>query len=652
MAAPADDRLDDAAHGPGRRVLFGVVAMGCVGSVALVVAAWGTRLAPLPDRAWADAVLRPIAADRLSTVVLYAGLAGLAVAWLRLGQVVRSGGLAVRGVLRIVGVWLLPLAVSPPLLSGDVYSYLASGVLSAHGINPYHSGVAAVPSVFDSNVSAIWQHTPTPYGPLFVLLTRGVVGLTGQHDLTAIVLMRGVIALPGLAGRGWALPILARHLGGDGPTAVWLAMANPVTLAYLTGGPHNDLLMTGCLAAGLALIVRRHPVAGYLLIAVAAAIKAPALIVLPFAIWIHSGRSTARGAVIACGALLAVFTVTTVAAGVDAGWIHAITVDATATSTLSLSTGLGTVLSRLVAADPHTLVAICRDIAALTALVVAALLWWRSRHDGRAAVRQAGVALLAVVLLAPSLYPWYFLAPLVLCAGLPLRDAVLRRLGVVILLCTVCTLPDGDGAGAPLLLAAFPICVWAVRRWCPVPPIPVRASLSPARAWGALGVFPLLTVDQLCAAPGHDEDADPGGHRAQRLQYQGHGSGSQLFPEERETGRRRHQGVRRADDGIHRGEQSGCLHGALAEQKPRWADDQDRIQGPVPKGFEPAEHELVGDQFGQHGVEPEQDPGGEGEAEPGEQPRGDDRRDHGGDHDDAEPDEQPQGGGLVERPAR
>ena len=92
--------------------------------------------------------------------------------------------------------------------------------------------------------------------------------------------------LPGLALMMWAVPHLARHLGGKPAVALWLAVLNPLVLIHLIGGVHNEMLMVGLMAAGIALVLERHHVAGIGLVAIGVAIKATAGIALPFIVWI------------------------------------------------------------------------------------------------------------------------------------------------------------------------------------------------------------------------------------------------------------------------------------------------------------------------------------------------------------------------------
>ena len=146
----------------------------------------------------------------------------------------------------------LPLAVAPPMFSRDVYSYLAQSAILARGLDPYVLGPAEALGVDDPltrSIPTIWRDTPAPYGPLFLVLGRGITALTG-NDVVLGVLAHRVLALAGLAMIVWALPRLARRCGLDAGLALWLGAANPLVLFHLVSGIHNEALMIGLMLVG------------------------------------------------------------------------------------------------------------------------------------------------------------------------------------------------------------------------------------------------------------------------------------------------------------------------------------------------------------------------------------------------------------------
>ena len=71
------------------------------------------------------------------------------------------------------GAWLVPMLLSPPLFTRDVYAYLAQGALALHGVDPYTAGPEVLSGPITDNVDGLWQTTGSPYGPLFLLLAKG-----------------------------------------------------------------------------------------------------------------------------------------------------------------------------------------------------------------------------------------------------------------------------------------------------------------------------------------------------------------------------------------------------------------------------------------------------------------------------------------------
>ena len=81
-------------------------------------------------------------------------------------------------------MWAVPLLVTPPLFSRDVYSYLAIGSMMAHGFNPYDSGpydVLGDTDPYAHQVDVRWQHTASPYGPVYLLIAQAVVQVAGDN---------------------------------------------------------------------------------------------------------------------------------------------------------------------------------------------------------------------------------------------------------------------------------------------------------------------------------------------------------------------------------------------------------------------------------------------------------------------------------------
>ncbi|HKH53400.1 MAG TPA: polyprenol phosphomannose-dependent alpha 1,6 mannosyltransferase MptB, partial [Mycobacterium sp.] len=104
----------------------------------------------------------------LSSVLLWAGVAVMLIAWLWLGRRVIDRTATEYTMIATTGFWLAPLLLSVPVFSRDTYSYLAQGALLRDGFDPYTVGPIDNPNSLLDNVSPIWTTTTAPYGPAFI----------------------------------------------------------------------------------------------------------------------------------------------------------------------------------------------------------------------------------------------------------------------------------------------------------------------------------------------------------------------------------------------------------------------------------------------------------------------------------------------------
>jgi alpha-1,6-mannosyltransferase len=392
---------------------------------------------------------------QMAVFVVYVGIALLVWSWIRLGREVRLGNVDRRGMWIAIGMWMLPLLVAPPLFSRDMFTYLAQGDLALHGFNPYQYGVSVLGDHLSANVDPTWQDTPTPYGPLFILVAKSVVLITGQSTIVGVIALR-VTLCTGMVLLCWALPRLAERLGGSPTGALWLAAANPLVLLYLVGGGHNDLLMVGLLAAGIVLVLDGRHRQGFLLVTLAFAVKATAGILLPFLVLIWASRLSGswprrlvRAGVFGLAVVVPAFAACTLLAGVDLGWLPALSTSNLVVSWLSLPTGAGQI-AYLVGGlfgpvDLQSILSVTRGVGWLLLVVLVVRQWWLARDgDPTTVIRRASLALLAVILCSPATLPWYFSWALVLAAGLAwTRRAHVIATGVSVLIALL-NFPDGS----------------------------------------------------------------------------------------------------------------------------------------------------------------------------------------------------------------
>jgi Glycosyltransferase family 87 len=211
--------------------------------------------------------------------------------------------LPTRLVLAVVALLVAMLAVAPPLLSTDVFNYVAYARMFVHGINPYaHGTVAFRYDPVYPYVGHFWNHTPTAYGPLFTLLSFAVEPLGVGGAMWAFKVINALATL-GCIALAWQI---ARILGREPLRAALLIGLNPLVLVWGVGGGHNDALVALALLAGTWLLVRNRQALGGAALASAAAIKLSAGLVLPFVAL--GGRRRGRvvlGIVVACAAFAA-----------------------------------------------------------------------------------------------------------------------------------------------------------------------------------------------------------------------------------------------------------------------------------------------------------------------------------------------------------
>ncbi|MFD2765336.1 polyprenol phosphomannose-dependent alpha 1,6 mannosyltransferase MptB [Micromonospora eburnea] len=437
-----------------------------LGTVGSTVVAGGGLLAgvtPLGEVAIDLPLLHELRAlPALSVSVLYAGLAMLLLAWWRVGVSVRAdAGPSGRELATTAAWWAAPFAVITPIFSGDVHSYLAQGAMTMAGLDAYRVGPSALGGPLTVNVPEIWQHTPAPYGPVFLRLAATVTALTGGGVWAGIIGMR-VLALLGVGLLAWSVPRLAGLCGVPPTAAMWLGVLNPLVLLHLVADAHNEAVMLGLMCVGLLLALRRRPVLGIILITLAALVKAPAVVALAFVVPVWARhlagrrgrllRAARRTVLVAAVTGLAV----TAATRSGIGWVRALDTPTHAHTWMSITTDLGwaagSLLHRLNGlAVEHTIRAFW-----LAGLVLAAgvnlVLWRRVARIGPVAA--LGLGLAALVLTGPVVHPWYLLWALVPLAAAA-RGAGTRRavaVGTVVLVLVV--LPGGVQPGLSAALGA------------------------------------------------------------------------------------------------------------------------------------------------------------------------------------------------------
>jgi alpha-1,6-mannosyltransferase len=482
---------------PAKGMPVRTIALGTLGTLLILLTAVGAAGILVRDPILGNGPLSWVRyghGKMLATAILYIGFALVVWAWIRLGRHVLAGRVDARAVLVAALCWMAPLALSPPVFTRDVFSYLGQGMLPLQGFDPYVVGPAALENMpeISQNVHSFWQTTPAPYGPMFILLAKGVVSITGSNAILGVILMRLALAI-GLGLLIWALPGLVKHLGGKLPVAMWLAVSSPMTVVHLFGGPHNDILMVGLLAAGTLCMLNRKHVLGIVLTTLAMAVKASAGIALPFLVWVWAKhlpstfwRNFIRAASLSIGIFAATFTAVTFAAGVNLGWLPALRAPAMIVNWMSPPTAVGEFLHWLVALvfnvskDPFVLVT--RGIGVVLLIVIFVRQWWAARDGGADAVRRMVLVLFAVALLSPATLPWYLTWGFVIAAALPLPVRRLPLLvgAAVFLVLTYSPAGEDQLYNYPFMAAAVLVSILAAKSLTIIDPMNMFGHKKPA----------------------------------------------------------------------------------------------------------------------------------------------------------------------------
>lgn len=427
---------------------------GLVGSGLVAIGALGVGWLPLTSNMLANplvnALRSSLAGSLAARALVIIGLAVLLQAWLVLGAELAAseqrGGLAPVG--QVIGVmlaWSAPLLLAPPLFSRDAYSYYVQGRVFGAGYDPTTIGVDVIPGWFDDGADPMWVESPTPYGPLFLLIERGIANFAHPNAYLGALLFR-VVALVGVALIALYLPRLARQHGVDPGRALWLGVLNPIVLMHFVAGAHNDALMVGLVVAGLALAAEHRCMWGAIAVSLAVAVKPIAVVALPFVgllwagrdgSWLERIRSWAYALLAMACTLASVFLLAQAGDGVIKA---AFGTPSGVLTWLSPTTAIGKILGTLTSAvgltdDATPVLNIVRLLG--TAVGLGLILWLILRPGGRSPVRGAALALAVIVLLGPVVQPWYLLwfLPLFAATGLSVRElkaAVLLTAGFTI----------------------------------------------------------------------------------------------------------------------------------------------------------------------------------------------------------------------------
>ena len=386
-----------------------VVAGGQAGTVSTTtpLTTWLGLLSPTgyqPGGSWLPALL------------LFLGIAALVLLWLQMVRLAASAAVGERQVWWIAAAWSAPFVIGPPLISKDVFSYAAQGLMVRSGLDPYASGVSAlaiVPSDAAEHIVAAvdptWRSSPSPYGPLATTFEHLAIAISGGSPLGAVVVLRGLALLSVIA-----IGILAMQLAeGSRAQALVLVVLNPLVLVHLVSGAHLEAPMCALLLGSL-VAAKRHRWAWAVFLACAAgSVKAPAFAAVLAIVAAHALAEPTRRA-----RLLAALRDTAVAVASIAafsllvanhfGWIAALNTPAQGYTPFAPASLVGDLFKPVVASASFDNLAAGGRVSCLVA-ALCIVIYLSVTAGQRSLERTVGYSLVAIAVLSPAIYPWYLL---------------------------------------------------------------------------------------------------------------------------------------------------------------------------------------------------------------------------------------------------
>ncbi len=376
----------------------------------------------------------------LFETIIWIGIALLVASWLMLGRELvfakkLSGPDDAEGILSVLNrnliAWLVPLSLAGPVFSRDVYSYLMQGAMVRDGFDPYTEGAAVNPGPMLLEVSADWRNTTTPYGPLHLGIGDAITSVVGDNITVGVIAYR-ILCLIGFAAIAWSVPRIARALGGNVALAQWLGVLNPLVLLHLIAGLHNEALMVGivslALVAALEMERYRGAVVAAVAIGVGVALKATAVLALPFIVWIvltrreplADFRSVVRRlpGLVGIGLALVAVMVATLAAvtwlvGSSWGWVSEISGNTKVINPLAAPSAVAGVISGIVFwfnedITFNIIVSYARKVSTVIMLVGLVASWLYFRKSPRHNVAGMIAAYVVACVFNAVALPWYY----------------------------------------------------------------------------------------------------------------------------------------------------------------------------------------------------------------------------------------------------
>lgn len=412
LAEQALHGLEVARQQIARHPIAALAATGFVLAATIVVAGGriGDGSATTPPTSWFG--LLPDSGegdDVVSGAIMLGALVALLLLWLRALAVLSDATSADRQVWVIATSWAAPFVLGPPLLGGDIYTYVGRGLLSHAGFDPYQHGPVQLGA--DRIVAAIppaWRASGSTEGPLATAVEHLAASVSGGNALGAVVLLRVV----GVAA-AFAIAMLAADMAGPYRVrALTLTALNPMLLLVVVSAAQFDGVVAALVLGTLVATAQRRRYLPLVLVSAAVAIKPTVVGLIPLVVaarclsrrtpvaWRIGGRDLLTAAL--------TLAVCTLIVGDGLGWRHNLSTITLEHSPFSPATIVSNLVRPIVPAASADDLAVGGRIAVVVAaigIVLYLLLTVRQRPLNRS----AGYALFAIAACNPVLYPWSFL---------------------------------------------------------------------------------------------------------------------------------------------------------------------------------------------------------------------------------------------------
>jgi hypothetical protein len=197
-------------------------------------------------------------------------------------------------VLTFTALFSATLVFLYPVTAMDVYNYAVQGhVLAFDNLNPLVYPPASAGGDGFVAYAGSWASSPSPYGPVWLDLTRWIALIAGFDVVRAVLLLKGLAALA-VVGTTWLLAKGAtRGERSSGALAAILFGWNPLVQIELVGNGHNDAVMVLGLVVTLGLLAARRPALGAIALASSALVKYLTAEAVPFILFALLAEPTA-----------------------------------------------------------------------------------------------------------------------------------------------------------------------------------------------------------------------------------------------------------------------------------------------------------------------------------------------------------------------